>query len=153
MAAEGVPGDDPWAEDHVDELAELEPAWVGAAAGAALVHGDIRADNVVVDGAGKVWFVDWAHAGVGARWLDLLLMLPSIAMQGGPDPESVWRRSPLSRDVDERGVTAVVACFDGYFTFQSRQPDPPGLPFVRRFQAEQGEVTRRWLQQRLAWER
>jgi len=48
-------------------------------------------------------------------------------------------------------VTAVVAALDGYFTYQSRQPDPPGLPHVRAAQAAFGHVTRRWLRTRTGW--
>ena len=152
MAAHGtVPGEDEWAVRHLDRLAALEATWAAGAAGTALVHGDIRADNLLVDRDGRVWFVDWAHACVGPSWVDLLLMLPSVALEGGPEPEALWAASRASRAADPDTVTAVVAAFDGYFTYQSRQPDPPGLPFVRAFQAAQGEVTRRWLQQRTGW--
>ena len=38
----------------------------------------------------------------------------------------------------------------GYLTERSLQPPPPGLPMLRRFQAAQGEVARRWLATLLA---
>lgn len=153
MAAGGaVPADDEWAAAHLDRLAALEATWADGCAGQAMLHGDIRADNLVVDRRGTVWFVDWAHACIGAPWLDLLLMLPSITLEGGPEPEHLWRRSRWSRAADPDAVTAVVAAFDGFFTTRSREPDPPGLPFVRGFQRAQGEVTRRWLQERTGWQ-
>ena len=58
--------------------------------GDSLLHFDVRADNVLLTDT-RVHFVDWPWAAVGVRWLDLVAMLPSVAMQGGPDPESVWR--------------------------------------------------------------
>jgi len=48
LAAEGGAGIDPWAAERLDELAELEARWGEAAAGATLVHGDIRADNILL---------------------------------------------------------------------------------------------------------
>lgn len=50
---------------------------------------------------------------------------------------------------DPQKVNAVLATFAGFFTFNSLQPAPPGLPTLRVFQAAQGEVARRWLAQRL----
>jgi len=45
----------------------------------------------------------------------------------------------------------VVAAIAGYFTRQSLQPPPPGLPTVRAFQAAQGVVARDWLALRTGW--
>jgi Phosphotransferase enzyme family len=58
-----------------------------AAAGPALLHGDLRADNLLLT-PGRVVAVDWPRACAGAAWVDLLLLLPSVAMQGGPNPEA-----------------------------------------------------------------
>ena len=97
----------PW-RDRVDELVELERQWPAAGTGDSLLHLDVRADNVLLT-ATRVHFVDWPWASVGARWLDLVAMLPSVAMQGGPDPESLWRAHPWSRGVDDDAVDAFVA--------------------------------------------
>ena len=66
-------------------------------------------------------------------------------MQGGPPPEEVIARHPPCRSADPQAVTAAVAAIAGYFTRQSLQPPPPGLPTVRAFQAAQGVVARDWL--------
>jgi aminoglycoside phosphotransferase (APT) family kinase protein len=58
-----------------------------AAAGPALLHGDLRADNLLLTPS-RVVAVDWPRACAGAAWVDLLLLLPSVAMQGGPNPEA-----------------------------------------------------------------
>ncbi len=83
----------PW-RDRLDELVDLEGRWPVAAAGDSLLHFDVRADNVLLTET-RVHFVDWPWAAVGARWLDLAAMLPSVAMQGGPDPETVWRAASV----------------------------------------------------------
>ncbi len=139
---------DPWARANVDRLAALEAGWPDAAAGDTLVHGDLRADNVLLAGE-RVLFVDWPHAGTGAPWIDLLGMLPSVAMQGGPDPADVWRTSPLARGVDPAAVDSVLAAVAGFFVHGALLPAPPGLPTLRRFQRLQGEPALAWLRSRI----
>jgi hypothetical protein len=143
---------DRWSAQRLEAMAALEVAAAEAAAGDTLLHFDLRADNMVAT-AERIWFVDWPHAHVGAPWLDPLLMAPSVAMQGGPDPEALLKRLPSYRAADPDAVTASVAAIAGFFTRTSLQPDPPGLPTVRAFQAAQGAVARRWLAERLGWER
>jgi len=138
---------DDWSRARLDQLVALEAGWVEAARGESLVHLDIRSDNILVEPAGRVVFVDWTQTGIGAPWLDLVAMLPSIALEGGGDPETVLRRFSISADPD--AITAVVAALAGYFVERGREPDPPGLPTVRAFQRAQGDVTLRWLRTRL----
>lgn len=143
-------GLDAWAVRHLDALADLEARWPDAIEGDSLVHGDIRADNLLLT-AEEVVVVDWPWAFVGAGWFDLLQMLPSVRMQGGPPPEEVFAAHPVGRDADPAAVTAVLAALAGYFIRQSRQPDPPGLPTLRAFQAAQGGAALEWLRTRTGW--
>lgn len=136
-------GLDDWSRRHLDRLAEIEAGWPQAGAGQALLHFDIRNDNVVLDGE-QVWFVDWATATRGAAWIDLVAMLPSVPLDGGPEPEVVWANSRLAATADPSAVDAVVVALAGYFTRSALEPPPVGLPTVRQFQAAQGEVARRW---------
>ncbi len=89
-------GLDPWAARHLDRLADLEAGWPRATEGATLLHSDLRADNLLLTPT-RVVAVDWPWACVGAAWVDLLLLLPSVTMQGGPDPEADLRRPPGGR--------------------------------------------------------
>jgi aminoglycoside phosphotransferase (APT) family kinase protein len=135
---------DPWSRARLGELAALEATWARHAAGATLLHMDIRADNLLVTGDG-VMVVDWPHACQGAAFADLVFFAPSVAMQGGPEPAALLARSRTGRDVKRDALAAVVCALAGYFTERSLRPPPPGLPTVRRFQAAQAEVTREWL--------
>jgi aminoglycoside phosphotransferase (APT) family kinase protein len=141
-ALAGEPG--VWALDNLDQLVALESGWADAAAGDALVHGDLRADNVLLDGP-TCWLVDWPHAAVGAPWLDLALMLPSVAMQGGGDPAVIFRSQRVSAGVDDDRLGAVLAALAGYFAHSALQPAPRGIPNLRRFQAAQALHTIAWL--------
>ena len=142
---------DEWTKRHIDELAQLEEQAYTAAAGDTLLHFDIRADNVLLTDE-KVWFVDWPHAHVGAAWVDCILFAPSVWMQGGPPPDDFLVQHPAYRAADPGSITAVIAAVAGFFTWQSLQPPPPGLPTVRAFQAVQGTVTRKWLARRTGWQ-
>jgi aminoglycoside phosphotransferase (APT) family kinase protein len=141
---------DGWSARYLDRLAELESRWPDAAAGTTLLHSDVRADNMLITEDGVV-FVDWPHACTGAPWFDVVAFAPSVAMQGGPDPEWVLGHASSADGADPDAVTAVVAAVAGYFTRQALLPDPPGLPTVRAFQAAQGEPARAWLRRRTGW--
>jgi aminoglycoside phosphotransferase (APT) family kinase protein len=135
---------DPWSRAHLSELAALEATWAVHAAGGTMLHADIRADNLLLT-RGGVMVVDWPHACRGAAFADLVFFAPSVAMQGGPEPAALLARSRAGRAASQEALAAVVCAMAGYFTERSLRPAPPGLPTVRRFQAAQGEVARRWL--------
>jgi aminoglycoside phosphotransferase (APT) family kinase protein len=141
---------DAWAGRNARRLAALEASWAGLAVGDSLIHGDIRADNVLIT-EDRVIFVDWPWASVGPDWMDLAFFLPSVAMQGGPEPWSIFDASPLGRSAPPEAVTAVLAALAGFFVWNSCRAAPPGLPTLRSFQRAQGLATLRWLRQRTGW--
>jgi hypothetical protein len=144
------PGLDDWSLRHLARLAELEADWPQAAAGATLLHGDIRSDNILL-GLRGVTFVDWPHAAVGSPALDLVEWAPSVTLEGGPDPEELLSRHGASGRADPHAVTVLLAAVTGFFISHSLRPPPPGLPTLRAFQAAQGEVARAWLARRTGW--
>lgn len=136
---------DPWAASNLDLLVELADRGVQALGGDRLVHVDIRADNLLIQPDGAVMVVDWPSAAIGAPWFDTLSLLLNIRLYGGEIDDSVL-------DVfepDPGAVTAVVAGLAAFFTDQAREPDPPGLPTLRRFQQDQADVMLPWLRTRL----
>ena len=140
----------PALHDRLDELVQLERQALPASAGDTLLHLDVRGDNVLLTDD-RVYFVDWPWAAIGAQWVDLVLMLPSVAMQQGPAPQTVWESHPLARKADADAVDAVVCALAGYFTWESQLPPAPGIPNLRAFQAAQGVEARAWLAQRRGW--
>lgn len=134
----------------IPRLAELEAPWADAAAGDTLLHTDLRADNLLLTDDGEVVLVDWPWACTGAAFVDIAFLLPSVALGGGPDPATVIERHRLLDDVDPEAFRAVFVALAGFFVRQSLDPDPPGLPTVRRFQRAQAEVALRWVLPRTA---
>ena len=133
---------------RLDELAAIEETWTAAAEGSALVHGDLRADNILLT-PDRVVFVDWPHARIGAAWLDLLFLLPSAAVTG-TDPAEVWATYPPAQAADPDAVTAVLVALTGFFLHQSVLPPPRNVERVRAFQRVQGEAALRWVDARLS---
>jgi aminoglycoside phosphotransferase (APT) family kinase protein len=141
-------GLDTWSRRHLDRLVDLEAHAAEAAAGETLLHFDLRADNILLAGD-RVVIVDWPGACIGAAWVDIVGMAPSVELEGGPDPARFFAMYPAARLADSYEVDAVLATFAGFFTYNSLQPAPIGLPTLRAFQAAQGKGARRWLAQRL----
>lgn len=141
---------DPWARRNLARLADEEARWEQAASGDSLVHCDLRADNLLLTDD-RVYIVDWSSACLAQAWLDLVFMLPSVRLDGGPQPEAIASTHPLTEAADPKAVTTVVAALTGYFIHQSHRPAPAGLPTVRAFQRAQGEISLEWLQVRTGW--
>ncbi|RKN50972.1 aminoglycoside phosphotransferase family protein [Micromonospora endolithica] len=140
---------DPWVRAHLDELRDAADHGLAALRGDTLCHIDLRADNLLVDAAGRVTVVDWPHAGRGPAWLDTAIMLVNVELHGGHDVAALFRRSPLTSDVAPETLTGVYAGLAGFFTDGARQPPPPGLPTVRAFQRDQARALLRWLARRI----
>lgn len=139
---------DPWALRHLRALAEIASGWPEPASGDTLAHCDLRADNMLLT-RDRVVFVDWPHARSAAPWFDLVMLLPSVAAQGGPDPEELFTTHPSAAGADRAGVTAVLAAAAGYFVEGALGPPVPGIPTLRAFQHAQGAAALRWLRRRL----
>ena len=141
---------DPWVRKNLERLAQLEARAPEAADGDTLLHFDIRADNILISGD-RVYVVDWPWARSGAAWVDWVAFAPSVAMQGGPDPESLLRRFDVGGAAHE-AIDAVLCSLAGYFMVEALAPSPPGLPTLRAFQAAQGRQAIAWLRERTGWD-
>ena len=144
LASLGEDGD--WVAARLDFLIEWEREAIEASKGDALVHGDLRADNLVLTASGIV-IVDWPHASRGAAWLDLVGYLPSHEMYGGGSARAAFRAHSLSLGVTNAEERALVAALAGYFTVQSTEPAVPALPGLREFQRAQAVPALNWLRE------
>jgi aminoglycoside phosphotransferase (APT) family kinase protein len=122
-----------WLERALPSLVADEQA--APTAGDALLHGDVRSDNLCLRG-GRAILVDWNHARIGDAALDVAAWLPSLALEGGPGPEEVARDVP--------GANAFAAILAGFFAAHAGLPPPEGAPRVRGFQLAQLEVALPW---------
>ncbi|HKC18958.1 MAG TPA: phosphotransferase [Candidatus Dormibacteraeota bacterium] len=141
---------DPWAIRNLARLAQLESRAPEMTAGDALVHCDLRADNLLIAGE-RIYVLDWPWVRVGAAWVDLVGMAPSVAMQGGPSCEAFLARIDL-RGISPKAIDAAVCSLAGYFVVRALDPPPPGIPTLRAFQAAQGREAVTWLRERTGWD-
>lgn len=136
---------------HLEEAAALAARFDEATQGDTVVHTDVRDDNFIVDGDGRVWICDWNWPVVGAAWLDSFMTL--IGPRGdGLDIGPALAGRPLLRDVPADHIDIVLALFIGYFFKQRDEPVPPTSPHLRDHQSWQGDVCWEWLCERRGWE-
>jgi hypothetical protein len=123
-----------WLDDHLPALAS---AAAGAAvAGDALLHFDVRSDNVCVAGDRAV-LVDWNNACIGNPLLDTASWLPSLHTEGGPPPDRI-----LSDDTP--GLPSMASLLTGYFCSRAGLPPIPQAPHARPLQLAQSTTALPW---------
>jgi hypothetical protein len=142
VAADTVPTE--W-QSLAGQLVDLEQRSLTLIDGERLVHNDIRHDNMLVTPEGDVRIIDWPYASRGVPWLDTVLWLPALQLEGGGEPNAVLASLDAKRRPPHDALCAVVAACTGYFVHSGQLPDPPGLPTVRAFQRAQAETCGAWL--------
>ncbi|SDF49616.1 Phosphotransferase enzyme family protein [Blastococcus aurantiacus] len=152
LAAEPPSDLHPWEAESLEWLGAVPDrlaagGWLG---GDTLVHGDLRADNLLFGADASVAFVDWAWAVRGADWVDTVLFALDAATQGGVDPEWLVGRSPLVAAAEPRQVTDLVVAMTGMWARSMRRPPPPGLPTLRSFQRAFHDTALAWSMRRVA---
>lgn len=130
-------------------LGLCSPAWLGRClpalrtaagaaplAGEALVHGDVRSDNLCIRD-GRALLVDWNQAAAGNALFDVISWLPSLRAEGGPPPEALGiHHAP--------GAPELIALVAGYFAARAGLPRIPHAPRVRDVQLQQLRVALPW---------
>jgi len=112
-------------------LPALVAAWERTSlAGTALLHCDVRSDNLCLR-HGRAVLIDWNHARIGNADFDVAFWLPSLALEGGSPPDAF-------------GVDHLAVCVAGFFAAHAGLPPPEGAPRVREFQLAQLEVALPW---------
>jgi aminoglycoside phosphotransferase (APT) family kinase protein len=125
----------PAARDRLPQLVELEAVWPALARGNRIVHGDLRADNMVRDRHLGVTFVDWAHATTGPACIDAASLAPQLVLAGHApaDIARLLQDHPATASSPET-TTAFLAALTGHWHRNARRPAPPGAPGLRAYQ-------------------
>ena len=124
---------DPWLTANLDAL---RGAAEGAAFGGdALLHFDVRSDNVCFrPDDGRAVLIDWNLTSVGNPEIDVVFWLPSLEAEGGPAPETVLPGA-------DPGLVSTCAAF---FCARAARPPLPTAPTVREVQLVQARTALPW---------
>jgi hypothetical protein len=131
-----------WADQHATELLDCADAFFSAIDGHQLVHGDLRADNVVVGVDGTSVAVDWPSAAIGNPLFDAVMLIGSVALERSAEPSTIAAHLGVTVDDTLRSVAVGVL---GHYAWASSLGDPPGIPGVRSYQAALRSVFERWV--------
>jgi hypothetical protein len=126
-----------WLKAHL--LTLREAAHAAPLAGEALLHLDVRSDNVCFRPDGRAALVDWNWTSIGNPEIDTAFWLPSLEAEGGPPPEEV------APDVSPE----LVACWAGYLVSHAAREPIPTAPHVRGVQLRQARSALPWAARRL----
>jgi hypothetical protein len=125
-----------WLDANAETLTAVDAeADTALELGAYLVHGDFRSDNLCILGdAGEREgrLVDWSHAGAGHELHDLVQLLPTLHLEGGPPPWQVCT-GPAPLIARLAGPSLQRACV-------SEQPD-----WLRRVFVDLASINLKWL--------
>ena len=128
------------------ELAALERTLPPLAAGDAMLHGDMRVDNVLIDRAGAAWLCDWTWPCLGAPWFDTVTLLVS-AYASGLDADALLE--PWG--APDEGVDGALAALSGYWLTRAAGAPNSASPHSRQHQRFSGEQALAWLAARRGW--
>lgn len=149
---DGPPGVTPWIGQRYAVLDSLAAQVTDATAGDHLVHGTLRRATVLIDaqpGGAQHLVMDWIRPIKGARFIDHVLLLSFVQIEGGPLPERVLERYPFPLGTDPEAVTAYLAAVAGHLVHQSYQSPVAAVPHLRIEQRAQAHVIVEWLRRRL----
>jgi Ser/Thr protein kinase RdoA (MazF antagonist) len=94
---------------HLDRVAAEVPDLAEVVRGDALLHNDVRPDNLLLTPNGGVVVIDWGGTCTGgAAWLDLMFFALTVNEEGGADADVLVRDHQLTRDVSPSWVDAIV---------------------------------------------
>jgi hypothetical protein len=137
-----------WLETSVSVLADAARQLADPALRHALLHVDVRSDNLRWT-RGRLRLFDWPHVGVGPPEFDVVAFAQAVAAEGGPEPEETIRGYAQALDPDPVALDASVAAVAGYFVRNAWLPEIPALPRVRGFQRRQLAASLHWAARRL----
>ncbi|MEV0797077.1 phosphotransferase [Kribbella sp. NPDC050281] len=141
----------PWAPKILPELVDLIRLAPEAFAGDTATHSDLRPDNLLIDGDGVCWIVDWNWLALGPRWMDWIGLLPG-AQHHGIDTRAAVHRSPLTADVPGDHLDSYIAAVAAYMMKNIDLPPPPGCtPALREHQRYYAWTFLDWLAARRGW--
>jgi hypothetical protein len=143
--AEQCPGSlDPWAQQRLPRLIELETVAPYLVGGDDLLHTDMSPLNFLI--GDRVWLVDWAWACRGPAWVDVAFLLLRLVRAGHScaDSESWAATVPRWAHASDEALLAFAVAISGIWEFKRRTDPAP-------HRDELTDAAYRWLRHRYYW--
>lgn len=138
-----------WLQAVAPTIDDLMQRPILAAEPHALLHGDLRSDNLRFR-RGKLTLFDWPAITVGRAEWDFVAFAQSVTVEGGVAPEQLMAWYAERMAVDEAVVDCAVAWWLAFFVVYAWRDELDGLPRLRRFQRHQVSVLAQWAARRFA---
>jgi thiamine kinase-like enzyme len=132
------------------ELAALEAALPGYADTTAVIHCDLRVDNVIIDGSGAAWLVDWNWPCHGPAWWDTAGLLIT-AYASGLDADALFAAHPTTADAPTDALDCALATLAGYLLSRAAAAPTDASWHARDHQRWSGTQALAWLAARRDW--
>ncbi|MBB2890454.1 hypothetical protein [Flexivirga oryzae] len=142
LLAERLDQVDPWWVERHDELAGYAARAVGLIDGDALLHWDVRADNLIF-GEHRDVLIDWGQVRRGAPWMDHAILAMDCVLSGSEvSALEFFRTDPALADRDPADLVSLMASAAMTFAARSADAAPPGLPTMPALRARWAENLR-----------
>lgn len=120
-----------WARERAHEFRDRQPGLMAAAEGDAVIHNDIRNDNLIVRDDGSLAFVDWGIARTGASWVDPLVA--RLEWVERPEFDDLVHQSPPLARLGDEHITTFLFTFGAWLGYRTTVAVDTGLPTLNQF--------------------
>lgn len=116
----------------------------------ALLHFDMRADNIVFDATGRAWIIDWPNGCYGPIGYDVIALCCNMMADCGLPAWACLQHfeSTTGFHLPQRDIDIILAQTSGYYALQAYRPVPEKLPRLRWLQKSLLFAALGWLEQR-----
>lgn len=138
-----------WLARNIDSLRRLSAA-PAADHQRALLHFDLRADNIVFDTQEQPWIIDWPNGCLGPFGYDVVSLCANIMADCGLPAWDLLDRFAASSGLTlpESDLDIILAQTSGYYALQAYRPVPDKLPRLRWLQKSMLWASLNWLERR-----
>lgn len=149
LEGEGLMGTTtPWCIENFVFLRTAAERVASVVTGERLIHGDLRADNILIDSSGRARLLDWPWAARGAGWEDALLYLLDLRVEDSTADVDALLDHPAFGESRSEDHVALLSAIAGNWFEKCRLPAPPGMTTLRDFQRREAITAVDWIAQR-----
>lgn len=101
-----------------------------------IIHQDLRSDNILFDGRGRAYVIDWPNVCYGPVVLDVVYFISTISAESTFDAETllhIYNRKAVTK-IDRECLSIALASLSGHLIDNAYRAVPAKLPRLRHLQ-------------------